>query len=111
MKLFTDAIEKRTEDLKNNYALLEKRVIPGDDRSSKIERYFREIPVRVKRGEIYEAIFDLTRIATMLGEIRIEYRTEDEGEKQSPLYRRVRELEAESATMREMFENRNLEGR
>jgi hypothetical protein len=69
-----EGLEVRTEDLKKLWETLKPRVPFVDARRTKIENYLREIPARVHRREGYEAIFTLTRIATMLGEIRIEFR-------------------------------------
>lgn len=65
----------RTEDLKKLWDdTMSVRVPFTDVRRTKIENYLAEIPMRVRRREGYEALFALTRIATMLGEIRIEFK-------------------------------------
>jgi hypothetical protein len=67
-------LKTRTEDLNKLWETLKPNVPFEDSRNRKIESYLAEIPIRVQRREGYEALFALTRVATMLGEIRIEYR-------------------------------------
>lgn len=67
-------LKTRTEDLNKLWETLKPNVPFEDSRIRKIESYLTEIPIRVQRREGYEALFALTRVATMLGEIRIEYR-------------------------------------
>jgi hypothetical protein len=110
MKLVTEAFTKRVEDLQKNYELLSPRLVEHDRRISKIESYIDEIPYRLRRGEFYEALFAITRVATMLGEIRIEYRTDAEVEKQSPLLDRIRVLEEENEAMKSMLQARGPQG-
>lgn len=69
-----EGLKTRTEDLKNLWETLKPNVTIEDNRYVKISNYLIEIPIRMQRREGYEALFALTRVATMLGEIRIEYR-------------------------------------
>lgn len=69
-----DGLKTRTEDLKKLWETLKPNVTIEDNRYMKISNYLAEIPIRMQRREGYEALFALTRVATMLGEIRIEYR-------------------------------------
>jgi hypothetical protein len=69
-----EGLKTRTDDLVKLWELLKVRVPFTDARRTKIENYIAEVPVRVRRREGYEALFALTRVATMLGEVRIEYR-------------------------------------
>jgi hypothetical protein len=73
-------LASRTADLKKLWETLKPRVPFIDQRRTKIDNYFTEIPARVNRREGYEAIFALTRIATMLGEVRIEFREVENGD-------------------------------
>lgn len=67
-------LETRTEELKLLWTAYRPRVLFTDPRRTKIENYLDEIPARIRMRQGYEALFVLTRIATMLGEIRIEYK-------------------------------------
>jgi hypothetical protein len=67
-------LKTRTDDLKKLWEVLKPNVALEDTRFRKIESYLEEVPIRVQRREGYEALFAITRVATMLGEIRIEYR-------------------------------------
>jgi hypothetical protein len=67
-------LKTRTEDLKKLWETLKSGVTIEDNRFVKINNYLAEIPIRMQRREGYEALFALTRAATLLGEIRIEYR-------------------------------------
>ena len=69
-----EGLETRTEELRLLWNAYRPRVLFTDPRRTKIENYFDEIPARIRMRQGYEALFGLTRIATMLGEIRIEYK-------------------------------------
>lgn len=70
---FDEGFATRYDDLKKLWELYKPHMDLSDQRCVKIHNYLTEIPLRLQRQERYEALFDLTRIATLLGELRVQH--------------------------------------